>query len=159
MKGASTSGSCRLKRCRVCSRARVVGYKVCTHRRQSAPSINLASANGDNQPPESASNGRPRRRSGPPSKRASVPFRPRSAAHIRPVPASIGPLPPLNSVQGEVGESAGTRYAMLRRHQEKTGLSWKLTGGPERHPIPRHPAARITTAYKLRQQPVRTPDA
>jgi hypothetical protein len=72
MKGASTLGSYRLKRCRVCSRARVVGYKVCTHRQQSAPSTNLPSANGDNQPPGSTSNGPPRRRSGPQSKRASA---------------------------------------------------------------------------------------
>jgi hypothetical protein len=82
MKAASTLGSCRLKHCSVCSRARLVGYKVCTHRRQSAPG-NLPTATGDhiNQPAESASNGPTRRRSGPPSKRTSVPLRPISAAH------------------------------------------------------------------------------
>ena len=34
-----------------------------------------------------------------------------------------------------------------------------LVGQSGRHPIPRHPAARITRAYKLRQQPAETPGA
>jgi hypothetical protein len=49
------------------------------------------------------------------------------------------------------------RYAQIRR----TGIriSLKLVGQSGRHPIPRHPAARIKRAYKLRQQPVETPGA
>jgi hypothetical protein len=59
MKAASTLGSCRLKHYRVCSRAHLVVYKVCT--RQSAPRkmTNLPSAIG-----ESASDAPLRRRSG-----------------------------------------------------------------------------------------------
>jgi hypothetical protein len=56
------------------------------------------------------------------------------------------------------GGVVGLALRNVKRTPREDWPILELIGGPERHPIPPTVAARITTAYKLRQQPVRTPD-